>query len=230
MVNWLIIGCLFLLSGERSAITGNEFRQVIAQYVGTRLDSAANEVSVEFRSVPESIVIEQSEYSLSVPSSVTVPRKGYACMPVEVRVNGKLVKSVVCSVTIRRFEDVCVTTRDLGKNDNLQPTDIKVQRMETTNLEDDVIVSPVSIVSTRAKRMVKANTVLKNSMIEEIPAVNYNDNVVVIVRTKNLSIAAAGTARQEGHIGEEVRIQREGSREFLTAKVIGKQTVEIVVR
>jgi len=52
----------------------------------------------------------------------------------------------------------------------------------------------------------------------------------VVVKTKNLSIAASGTARQEGKIGEEVRIQREGSREFLSAKVVGKQTVEIIVR
>ncbi|HAP34556.1 MAG TPA: flagella basal body P-ring formation protein FlgA, partial [Bacteroidetes bacterium] len=96
--------------------------------------------------------------------------------------------------------------------------------------DNDVIISLISAVNTRTKRMIKANTVLKNSMIEEIPAVNYNDKVVVVVKTKNLSIAASGTARQEGKIGEEVRIQREGSREFLSAKVVGKQTVEIIVR
>ncbi len=230
MFGWLIIGLLFLQSGDRTVIPGSEFRQVITTYVSERMDSTTNDIAVEFRSTPESVTIDASGYSLNIQSSVALPLKGYAGIPVEVRADGKLIRTVVCSVMIRRFENVCVSTRDLDRNDIIQPIDIKVQRMETTNLDDDVIVSLISTVKTRAKRMVKANTVLKNSMIEEIPAVNYNDKVIVLVRTKNLSIAAAGTARQEGKIGEEVRIQREGSREFLTAKVIGNQTVEIVIR
>jgi len=230
MFSWFIIGIIFLLGGEKSTISQNEIQQVITHYVTDYLDTASNEIVIEFRSVPESVIIEKSNYSLSVSSSVNIPSKGYAGIPVQIYTNGKLIRTVICSAMIRRFEDVCVITRDLEKNDVIQPFDIKIQRMETTNFDNDVIISLISAVNTRTKRMIKANTVLKNSMIEEIPAVNYNDKVVVVVKTKNLSIAASGTARQEGKIGEEVRIQREGSREFLSAKVVGKQTVEIIVR
>ncbi len=230
MFGWFIIGYFFLLGGEKSTISRNEIQQVIANYIIENLDTAMNEIAIEFRSVPESVTIEKSEYSLSVSSSVVVPNKGYVGIPIEVGANGKLVRTLVCSVLIRRYEDVCVTTRDLEKNDVVKPIDIKVQRMETTNFESDIITSLIPTMNTRAKRMIKANSILKNSMLEEIPSVNYNDKVVILVKTNNLSIGAAGTARQDGKMGEEIRIQREGSREFLSAKVIGKQTVEIVIR
>lgn len=230
MFNWLIIGLMMLVGGERATIDRDEIQQVITQYVHERLYTIVNDVIVEFRSLPESVVIERSEYSISVPSSVSVPHKGYAGIPVEIRANGKLVRTILCSVVIRHFEDVCVVTRNLEKNEVIQPIDISVERMETTNLENDVLTSPIAVMNTRAKRMINANSVLKNSMIEEIPSVNYNDNVVVIVKSNNLSIAASGIARQEGKIGEEIRIQRVGCREYISAKVVGKKTVEIVVR
>lgn len=230
MLNCIIIGMLFLLGGEKSLISRNEFQQVITNYVERSIDTTASDALLEFRSLPESIVIEKSEYSLSVAPAVLLPNKGYAGIPVEIRSNGKLIRTVMCSVIIRRFEDVCVTTRSLEKNELIQPIDITVQRMETTALDNEVIASVIAAVNTRAKRMLKANTILKSTMIEEIPAVNYNDNVVVIVRSNNLSIASSGVAREEGKIGDEVRVQRTGTREYLSGKVIGKQTVEIVVR
>lgn len=230
MFNWFIIGFMILVGGERSTIDRDEIQQVIAQFVHEHLNTVVNDVIVEFRSLPESVVIEKSEYAVSVSSSVSIPTKGYAGIPVEIRTQGKLVRTILCSVVIRRFEDVCVTTRMLEKNEVIQPIDIKVERMETTNFEDDVLTTPIAAMNTRAKRMINANSIMKNSMIEEIPSVNYNDNVVVIVKSNNLSIAASGIARQEGRIGEEIRIQRDGCREFISAKVVGNKTVQIVVR
>lgn len=230
MFSWFIIGYLFFWSGEKTTISRTEIQQVIAHYVDAKVDTLTNDVVLEYRSLPDSVVIEKSEYSIEIPSSISIPHKGYTGIPVEVRVKGKLIRTVVCSVVIRRFEDVCVASRDLAKNDVIQPIDISIQHMETTNLDQEVVTSVIAALNTRAKRMIKANTVIKNSMLEEIPAVNYNDNVVVIVRTTNLSIAASGIARQEGKVGEEVRFQRTGSREILSGKVIGKQTVEIIVR
>lgn len=230
MFSWIIIGYLFFLSGEKTTISRSEIQQVIAQFVDRTLDTLSNDIELEYRSLPDSVVIEKSEYSIEVPSSVSIPHKGYSGIPVEVRVNGKLMRTVVCSVVIRRFEDVCVASKDLAKNEVIRPIDIGIQRMETTNLDKEIVTSVIATINTRTKRMIKANTVIKSSMLEEIPAVNYNDNVVVYVRSTNLSIAASGIARQEGKVGDEIRVQRTGSREILSGKVIGKQTVEIIVR
>ena len=229
MMYSLIISFVFLFIGEKTVIHSAEFQTVVATYVQETLKPKYADAFVEYRSLPEAVTLPQGNYTLRVAVAGGTPQKGYMGIPVEVWNGEKLVNTILCSVVVRTFDEAVVAIKQIEKNENLDPQFFILQKIETTT-ENDLVTSLEQIKEFRSKRLVKANSVLRTSMMEEIPSVLQNEVVSVVVKSKNLSIGTAGIAKQDGRIGDEIKIQRNGVRDFITAKVIGKKAVEIIVQ
>ncbi len=224
-----LIGLLVVGSGDKTVIESEQFKSVVSSYVEKYLRSNYADVLVEYRSVPKSLNLPHDDYSVQVSPAFGIPQKGFAGIPVEVRRNGKLVKTVVCSVLIRTFDNVYFSTRALERNEVIVPLIVVKKNIETTQMGDDVITEMNYNSQMRTKRIINANSVMKKSMIEEIPSVLHNDVVTLVVISNNVSVETKGIARDDGKIGDEIKVMKTGTKELFTGKVIGKQRVEIVV-
>lgn len=224
----LIFSILFLFTGGKTALTPEDFRNAISEYIAAQFAKSGVEREIEFRSLPKEITTAKGNYSLRVPHSEPVAAKGYVGIPVEVLVNGKVDNVVLCSVFIRTFENVFVVVKDVEKGSTFDETWAVLRRVETTKINDcDVITFRRQLTGMRTKRMIKQNTILRAAYLEPIPDVRQNDMVSVLVKTRNVIIGAAGIAKQEGCIGDAITIQRLGSKELLTARIVGKNIVEV---
>lgn len=224
----LIIGLMLVGAGEKTVIDGEQFKTVVTAYVEKYLQSNYANVIVEYRAVPKPMTLPHDEYTVEVSPAFGIPQKGFAGIPVEVRRNGKLVKTVVCSVLIRTFDDVYFSARAIDRNEMITPLIFVKKNIETTQLDDDIITEMNYGSRMRTKRMINANSVMKKSMIEDIPCVLRNDVITLVVVSNFVSVETKGVARDDGKIGDEIKVQKNGSKELLTGKVIGKQRVEIV--
>jgi len=221
---------LFFGDAEKTALTPDDFRRTITSYIDAQLDNKGIEREIEFRSLPKEIVIPKRDVALRVSQSEPIGTRGYVAIPVEVLVNGKVDRVILCSVNIRTFQNVFVVVKGVGKGNAFDETWAVLQRVETTKYSDcDLITFRGQLTGVQTKRMLKERTILRAEYFEPIPAVRQNDIVSVLVKTNNVVIGAAGIAKQEGCIGDEIKIQRLGSKEILTAKIVGKNIVEVVL-
>lgn len=222
---------LFLFTGEeKTVLRGDDFQKVIAEFVNEQLKSTHAEMFVEYRSLPKEIQLKKGNYLLCVSTSKALPKKGYAGITVEIR-NGKNTERVVlCSVIIRTFDDVLVTTKEIAKHEVIEVSTLIKQRIETTMLNEECAISADQLLGVRATRIIQANSAIKISMIEQIPLVQQKELVTLRVISKNITIETSGIAKDEGRFGDEIKVLRAGSREYVLGKVVGKQIVEIVVR
>lgn len=218
-----------LLGGDRTVLTPADFRQTIDRYLKENLRTEGVETEYSFRSLPNEISLPKGEYSLRVPQSQPLTKKGHSGIPVEILHAGNVERVVMCSVFIRTFEKVYVALRPFEKNEELDPSFFAVDRIETTNMNDAVTFDmPVS--GLRTKRMMKENTVLQRSFIETVPAVRRDQRVSLLVKANNITIGSSAVAKDDGAIGDEILVQRVGTRETVRAKIIGQSIVEIEVK
>ncbi|MFZ4619142.1 MAG: flagellar basal body P-ring formation chaperone FlgA [Bacteroidota bacterium] len=227
-MTWLVL-MMMLLGGDRSVLKSSDFQQVIDQYLKENLHTEGVETEYSFRSLPNEIVLPKGEYSIRVAQTQPLVKKGYSGIPVEIVNSGKVERVILCSVFIRTFENVFVIIRPFEKNEEIDASFLAVSRVETTTM-NDAVTAMMPVAGLRTKRMVKENTILQRSFIEEIPAVKRDQPVSILVKAENLTIGSAGIAKEDGLIGEEILVQRAGTRETVRAKIVGQSIVEIEVK
>jgi flagella basal body P-ring formation protein FlgA len=230
MIYLLLIVLLLLPTGEKTVIGSDRLQEIVKSYAEKNLNKRYSNVRLEFRSVPPAFHLQGGDCIIEVSSAVGLLQKGYSGIPVEIRRNGKLVQTIVCSVVIRTFEDVFLSAKELTKNEPVRVLSFEKKKIETTFLGDDIVLNFDQCNHCRAKRIIGINSVLRESMIEEIPSVIQNKTVSVIVVANNITIETTGIAKEEGRIGDIVKVQKQGSRQFVYGKVVGDQRVEIVIQ
>lgn len=220
---------LLLIGGDRTVLTSEDFQRVIDRYVNENLRMEGIETEVSFRSLPNELILPKGEYSLRVAQNQPMMKKGYSGIPVEIVNGGRIERTVMCSVFIRTFENVYVAVRPFAKNEELDAAFLMVNRIETTTM-NDALSAQMPITGLRTKRMVKENSVLQRSFIEEIPVVKRDQRVSLLVKANNITIGSDGIAKEDGRMGEEILVQRTGTRETVRATVVGHSIVEIEVK
>ncbi|KAB2925970.1 MAG: flagellar basal body P-ring formation protein FlgA [Bacteroidetes bacterium] len=217
---------LMLQTAPPAHVTADDFASVLGPYVRETAGSGGVHAEWSFRTVPSGVTAPSGRYSLRVAGTAPVSPKGHVGVPVEVVSGGKAVRTVVCSIYIRTFEDVYVAVRPLRKHEELSADVLAVRRIETTTVADPYpVLAPVT--GYRTRRMVSPNSVIRTSLIEELPAVRRDERVSLLVRSSNLTIGASGVAKDDGRIGEVIPVQRAGTKELVRAKVVGQQIVEV---
>lgn len=226
-----MLALLFILltgDGNRTTVAADEVRTVVERYLQSQLPADGSREFV-FRSLPSDLTVPAGELTVRVAATQPLARKGYVGIPVEVLCNGAVQRTILCSVLIRTFEDVYVVLRSLGKEEMLDASVVAVQRIETTEM-DDAVTAATPLTGLRTKRMLNERSVLRRSALELLPAVRRDQPVSLLVRSGAVTVGAAGIAKQDGAVGEEVLVLRNGAKEAVRGRIVGQQLIEIDVR
>jgi flagella basal body P-ring formation protein FlgA len=221
---------LFLwFSSQGRMVLMEEIKQMVTQYIHAAGPPSADEVVVEFRSVPVDISVSREKYELRVATDGLPVLRGNVSLPVEVVCGGATEKRFVVSVKIRRFGNVLFAAKQLSRHAQVGEEDILVQKAETTTLPADILRQPGQLQGKRTSRIVSNGSVICGSMLEAPPLVTPEDRVNLIVRTKSVTVSVDAVAKEDGRLGEIVTVERRGVRGRLKAKVVNEKTVVLVL-
>ena len=78
-----------------------------------------------------------------------------------------------------------------------------------------------------AARLLRKNRPISESQLEAPRAVSRGQQVVIVYRAGTLSVTTKGRAREDGAVGERIRVMNLGQRKSVTAEVIGEGRVRI---
>jgi|GEM_PF-1915623 len=145
----------------------------------------------------------------------------------QISVNGKDVRAVNFSATLRIFDTVLVANHDLrvevpvGKNDfRMEEVAVDGRNEYCKDISEVVGLVPL--------RYVRAGSPIAKSYFQQPVVVSYGTPVKIIVRYNGLNVAAKGTAMARGRIGEIIKVKNDASQKVVSGKVIDAQTVEVI--
>lgn len=225
----MLMAILVIGPVDVSTISRSEIENVVEQFIRTRSVHSAMEMIVEFRSVPERMVVAGRGYGVRVSESAVRVRAGNFSLPVEVVVDGRVDQRCIVSVKVRTFDSVLVTSAQLGRHEVLTPDMVRRRRVETTSLNGVPLTELKQLDGIRSSRVLSQGTVLTSDLTEPVPAVAQGSPVTLIVQGTNVRFSMAAIARQDGRKGERVSVQRSGSSARLHAVVVDDTTVQMTI-
>ena len=230
IVNYIAALLFVFTNGPTRSVSADEIRQLVDRFVYTKLDSAKNAVTIEYRSLPTRVLNVSERAQLRVVSDPTVVLRNGVMLPVEVYYGNHVEHTFIVSLRIRTYGRVVRAADNIEKGEAGERITVIDEMVETTTLPDDFIADSQNLVGMRTKRMLRKGAVLVESMFESIPLINQGDAITLLVRNNNVVIKARAVACEDGASGDVVMVEKVGSRERLKASVLDKFTVELIAQ
>lgn len=141
--------------------------------------------------------------------------------------DGEFYKKVKATVKIQIFKEVVVTKKPLGRYRTIAHDDVMMQKMDITNLPNDIITNYKDVLGKRVRRNIWAKVVLRAEYIEFPPLVRRGDTVLIVAESEKMKITALGEVRKAGRRGERVKVINLNSNKRIFARVIDENTVKV---
>ncbi len=213
----------------QSVVTRDDIHAVIQAYIQQMAKDQHIEAECEFRSIPDSIEVDAAGVQLRVAADSHAVIRNTTALPIEILAHGELKKRVVVSLVVHTFEQVLVAQRKINRSIILSPNFFAVQRVETTQMHDQVFNITADLSHYRSTQMINIGKVLTTTMTELIPVVKNGARVAVHVKSGNLLVSTFGETKHDGNIGDKIMIRIPTTGALLQGVIVDDTTVNVVL-
>ncbi len=224
---WICLVTVGLTAIMGTASADEAARQSLASGIRQFYGLDSSDVEVQIRS--SRIEFEESDFdSLTLePLTRTEPR-GLVTLKITAFKAGQKVGADQVRAFIAWYENVLVSTVRIGRHDEISPEKFTLKRMEITSLTDRPLTSDDNLSGVWALRNISRDQILTSSMVETIPPILVGQGISIRFISGALEVMARGTALQEGHIGEQIRVRNSHTKKTITCMVLDAETVQVV--
>lgn len=148
-------------------------------------------------------------------------------VPVELRVNGRLERTIQVFAQIEAYAQVLVASVDLAPNSEMTPSSVRFERVRLSRPVTQYFRDEVKLHGTAAVRQLRAGSAITIDAIMSLSVVKPGDRVKVETASDSFQIVIAGEARAAGRIGDKIAVKNIASGTVLQATVIDKGVVRI---
>jgi len=209
-----------------TVLTAEEIRTLVQEHLLEGWTGAPEDLEIEFRSVPASIVLARRQGDLRVVLPERGSLKGNVVFHLEADGGDRAGRRFPISARIRTFEEVVVAQHRIDRHHVVVEEDLCLERWETSDL-DEVFLDIPSVLGLRASRLIESGRVLREDMVERPPLIRRGDIVTVTVSMGCVSATIYGEARQDGRKGDRIRVRNLRSGKRMIARVLDAKTVEV---
>jgi flagella basal body P-ring formation protein FlgA len=182
---------------------------------------AISEENVVVGEIPE-IVLPRGELSFEVEPII---KDDEAICKVQILVDGAKYKRIRVNCRIQRFGDIVVAKRDIQTGSLIKADDIEVAHME---IKKDVGFSEISsLVGKEARRLIKAQEVVRENDVREQVLVRFGDTVTIIKPGDGFMVRCEGRAASNGFLGKKILVRNLSSNKLVEGVVMDGNTVEV---
>jgi flagella basal body P-ring formation protein FlgA len=143
------------------------------------------------------------------------------------RVDGNVEKRMYGTAYVEVLHDVVTVIRPMARHEVITEADIRLTQIKLSQPLRQVVTSVDEVVGKRARRPLRANTMLRTYEVEAQPVVRKGDVVLLVVESARLKVTMLGEALEPGEEGATIRVRNTSSKREVHAVVIDSKTVRI---
>lgn len=225
----VLVGALCALLGVSASA---ETLQLVA---GARVAAIADPIAHRLVSgADRSVAAAYQVTDQTVPQgTVTVAAGGtpfvsatYVSVPIAIRVDGKLARTVVAGYRVTTYVQTAVAARDLTPGTLLEPGDVTLARVAFNGRP---AVELGSLVGRKVRAATPRGTPLYVEQTAPNDLIKAGQPAILVVHDGPVALAADVVARTGGAIGDTVTVFNPQTRKALAAVVTGPNRCEIVL-
>lgn len=143
-------------------------------------------------------------------------------------VDGREVRRGAVTVHVETQERVLVAARDLPRGTRVTPSDVARRAISGARVPRGALSDPDGVVGLRTTRRISAGTVWRPELVRDAPAVSRGQLVPLRLERGPLAIQATGKSRDEGRVGDRIRVLNVDSRREVMGVVGADGVVRVV--
>ncbi|MFC1676890.1 flagellar basal body P-ring formation chaperone FlgA [Planctomycetota bacterium] len=213
---------------QQQLIAGDKFLELAKSLLKEKL-ALGSVCRIEHIKVPKDLVVPDNTENIKlvpriIQNSVTKRPK----VLIDVLSNNKTIATREVAFRVKFNCRRLTAVTDIVRGTIITPENTKIETFPSDTPELPGWAAPYGLV---AKRNLTANTVIKSNLLEMLKPkriVKRNQNIIIQVKIPGLTITASGKAKQDGRVGECIRVQNIDSKRIILAKVMDDGTVEPV--
>ncbi len=203
----------------------DQLKVTIENYVRQRLQLSKDELLLEFPNLEKRNLGKATFDEIKVLPSHKPVRKGVQLIKCGLFRNSQLQKNLTVNTRIRTFERIVVSKTKLGRFAVINAEDLELAKLETTNFTENTFSSPNEVRGLRTTRLIQPGDVITENLAEALPVIARGGGIDIRFKRGLIEITTPGVARQDGKIGDEIRVKCIETKKSYTAKVIDENTV-----
>ena len=221
-------------AAEPSAIP--QIRQAVAGYLdehfqqmqqqGEHSTGKKSELEVTLGHFDPRLRLAPCQQPLTIENSQPM-RSGH--ITVKVRCQDKKPWSLFVAAQVKLYTYVVVAAKPLARRQLIGKTDLRLQRLDTSQLPYGYFTDMDDVIGLWASRPTIINTPIVPAAVEKPIVVERGDDVLITARIGQLEVRSKGTALSDGRVGEQIRIRNKKSERIVRGHILGRGRVEITL-
>jgi flagellar basal body P-ring formation protein FlgA len=225
----------FTISGSEKVTVTRECREIgkeeIADAVRSYIEANAPwepaRMTITGIDISGSVTVPAGDVSINVQAPTRKDYLGRVPFPVVVDGEGGYRRKLWATASIEVTADVVVSLRPINRYKRIEEDDVGVRRMNLADVSSSSIKDIDEVFDKRAKRRIRPNEVLTSDMVEFPPLVKRGDRIYILAESPGLRVTTLGEARQDGALGEKIRVVNLDSKKTLYGSVLDGSTVKV---
>jgi flagella basal body P-ring formation protein FlgA len=211
---------------RNTTITTDSASGKAVEYVLQHMPWKKEETEIISKSGIKELNLPEGDVELKVKEDAKINFKGNVIVPVELYVDGKLVRIVPVSLVVKVETACLVAAQEIQRGTMLTEAMVKPVKKDITYQSGNVLTDVSMAVSKTAKRGIPEGTLLLDQMFEKPSLFRRGDTVGVIVAIKGLSVETDGSVLRDGREGDIVKVKL-GTGKIVEGKVNSEGKVKI---
>jgi flagella basal body P-ring formation protein FlgA len=142
------------------------------------------------------------------------------------RIDGETVENLSLRGALEALAPVVVAATDLSRGTVLSDQDLNLVEVDLVGLRNPCF-EPAELVGKKLKRSLRQGLPLDRGAVEFPPMVARGEVVNMVLRRGAMELTARGEARQDGQLGETIRVRNVGSQREILGRITAPGVIEV---
>ncbi|MGL1937258.1 MAG: flagellar basal body P-ring formation chaperone FlgA [Fibrobacterales bacterium] len=174
---------------------------------------------VTFQGVPKTTAVPKSDWYLKIDAGERFDVRGRELLYLEIIHKGAIHKRIRVKANIAVFEDVVFASRFIKRGSSVSIADLEMRNVETTNINRPLVHSFEDVAGKTMKRSLNRERMMYFSFIDEPFVVKRGVKTRLKINVGSGVIYTTAIARENGRIGDVVRVQNVNSKKMVRGTV-----------
>ena len=226
------IAALIILYAHFEAKASNDFdlriRQIIYNEVESRLDVDSMSMVMDIPA-PQAQSFSSSEVKkISMEwTKANDQLRGRVVLPVRIYDQNLNSYIVYVRADILWFKKVCVSAARINRHQLFNDSAVLIEMRDISDLTGEPFICISDIEGMRSRHLIQSGRIITQNMTEMPPLIRRGEKVTIRMIKGRLLVTSSGIARQDGWLGDEIRIRTPQNQQEIKATVAGSQTADL---
>jgi len=152
---------------------------------------------------------------------------GSFSVPIVFKVNGEVAARTWVMAKTRLIIPIVISACPIRRGETITRDKIKVIKKDVSRLPAGIFTKPDDLLGKRARVNIGMNRIIYKSMVEIPPLIKRGQRVTIVAESCSLKVTAPGRAKEDGRLGDIIRVENLISKKTIMGKVVDSQTVKV---